>query len=193
MRRGVENGAKHPNRLRFEGVLTLVDVPSCKAPSGARGHRVILTRSAAEAALPSLLGMAVDYKAGWDGHDPRQKCGIITDAEVVGRELRVGGYLFARDFPELEPLVYRLGDTLGMSYELHDAHVWDMRATIWTMTRATFIGAAILLRERAAYRGTSFRVVPEGLALAASAGEGLAMRSVVYGKAPEDDGREEES
>ncbi len=75
----------HPNRLPFEGVLTLVDVASDKAPSGARGHRVVLSRAAAEAALPSLLGMAVDYKAGWDGHDARQKCGIITAAEVDGR------------------------------------------------------------------------------------------------------------
>ncbi len=41
----------HPNRLPFEGVLTLVDVASDKAPSGARGHRVVLTREAAEAAL----------------------------------------------------------------------------------------------------------------------------------------------
>src|SRR3984885_3902068 len=49
----------HPNRLPFEGVLTLVDVASDKAPSGAKGHRVVLRREAAEAALPSLLGMAV--------------------------------------------------------------------------------------------------------------------------------------
>jgi len=75
----------HPNRLPFEGVLTLVDVASDKAPSGARGHRVILTRSAAETALPSLLGMAVDYKAGWDGHDARQKCGIISSAPTTPR------------------------------------------------------------------------------------------------------------
>ena len=37
----------HPNRLPFEGVLTLIDVPGDKAPSGARGHRVVLTREAA--------------------------------------------------------------------------------------------------------------------------------------------------
>src|SRR5271156_6334840 len=92
----------HPNRLPFEGVLTLVDVASDKAPSGARGHRVVLTREAAEAALPSVMGMAVDYKAGWDGHDARQKCGIITAAEVDGQRLTVAGYLFARDFPEME-------------------------------------------------------------------------------------------
>ena len=150
----------HPNRLPFEGVLTLVDVASDKAPSGARGHRVVLTREAAEAALPSLLGMAVDYKAGWDGHDARQKCGIITAAEVDGRKLTVAGYLFARDFPEMEAKIQAegAGSAMGMSYELADAHVADMRAQVWTLTRATFTGAAILLREKAAYRSTSFRV-----------------------------------
>jgi hypothetical protein len=150
----------HPNRLPFEGVLTLVDVASDKAPSGARGHRVILTRAAAEAALPSLLGMAVDYKAGWDGHDARQKCGIITAAEVDGKRLTVAGYLFARDFPEMESKISSgVGvEAMGMSYELADAHVADMRAQVWTLTQATFTGAAILLREKAAYRSTSFRV-----------------------------------
>jgi hypothetical protein len=147
----------HPNRLPFEGVLTLVDTPSDKAPSGARGHRVILTRAAAEAALPSLLGMAVDYKAGWDGHDARQKCGIITAAELDGNRITVAGYLYARDFPEMEQTI-QSSTGMGMSYELADAHVADMRASIWTLTRATFTGAAILLRDKAAYRSTSFRL-----------------------------------
>jgi len=159
----------HPNRLPFEGVLTLVDVASDKAPSGARGHRVVLTRAAAEAALPSLLGMAVDYKSGWDGHDARQKCGIITSAELEGGHLTVAGFLFGRDYPEIEQ---RLGieGAMGMSYELAEAHVADMQAQVWTLTRATFTGAAILLREKAAYRGTSFRLgqVPMGEQTAAS-------------------------
>jgi hypothetical protein len=155
----------HPNRLPFEGCLTLVDVPSDKAPSGARGHRVVLTREAAEAALPSLMGMAVDYKAGWDGHDARQKCGIITSASLDDKRLMVAGYLFARDFPEFAAEAEQGPATkpgprgeMGMSYELADAHVADMRASVWTLTRATFTGAAILLRYKAAYRGTSFRV-----------------------------------
>ncbi len=147
----------HPNRLPFAGVLTLVDVPSDKAPSGSRGHRVMLTRAAAEAALPSLLGMAVGYKAGWDGHDARQKCGIITAAWMDGPQLAVSGYLFARDFPELEGDVAKRG-AMGMSYELADAHVADLQASVWTLTRATFTGAAILLRDKAAYRSTSFEV-----------------------------------
>lgn len=151
--------ADHPNRIPFEGVLTVVDEASTRPPSGARGHRVILTRDAAKAALPSLLGMAVDFAPKWDGHDARAKCGIITEADVAGNQLRVSGYLFGRDFPEVVRQIERsTNGAMGMSYELADAHVADMRAEVWTLTRATFTGAAILLREKAAYRNTSFRL-----------------------------------
>ena len=151
--------ADHPNRIPFEGVLTVVDEASTRPPSGARGHRVILTRDAARAALPSLLGMAVDFAPKWDGHDARAKCGIITEADVIGNQLRVRGYLFGRDFPEVvQQLKCSVPGNMGMSYELADAHVADMRAEVWTLTRATFTGAAILLREKAAYRNTSFRL-----------------------------------
>jgi hypothetical protein len=151
--------ADHPNRIPFEGVLTVVDEASTRPPSGARGHRVILTRDAARAALPSLLGMAVDYAPKWDGHDARAKCGIITEADVIGNQLKVRGYLFGRDFPEVvQQLQQSETGNMGMSYELADAHVADMRAEVWTLTRATFTGAAILLREKAAYRNTSFRL-----------------------------------
>ena len=91
----------HPNRLDFEGILTLVDAASDRAPAGARGHRVLLTREAAEAALPSLLGMAVDYRPGWDGHDAKRKIGVITEANVVGRRLTVGGIFMRGIFPRL--------------------------------------------------------------------------------------------
>jgi len=137
----------------------VVDEASTRPPSGARGHRVILTRDAARAALPSLLGMAVDYAPKWDGHDARAKCGIITEADVIGNQLRVRGYLFGRDFPEVvQQLRQNESGHMGMSYELADAHVADMRADVWTLTRATFTGAAILLREKAAYRDTSFHL-----------------------------------
>ncbi len=91
----------HPNREAFCGVLTLVDVPSQRSPSGAQGHQVVLTRAAAEAALPSLLGMALDYAPSYDRHDVQRKVGVITQAEVVGHTLEIGGYLFGRDFPEV--------------------------------------------------------------------------------------------
>ena len=172
--------SRHPNRQPFRGVLTLVDAPSTRPPSGARGHRVLLSRVAADRALASLLGMALDYTLELDGHDARRKVGIITEAFVapasgrLSREhlapavaggtpattaagtaaLHVNGYLFARDFPELMRELRSNGRGLGMSYEIADAHVADVRASIWVLTDVTFTGAAILRREKAAYPDT---------------------------------------
>lgn len=232
--------AGHPNRAAFRGVLTVVDTPSQRAPSGSNGRRVVLTKAAAEAALPSLLGMAVDYAPSFDRHDVRRKVGVITGAEVVGRNLEVEGYLYAKDFPDIveeiaksgrrgngevtipnptAPLraglaqgslkdglpgalvvqaavegegarlrallataVQRIrnlaivirGETearptssslqarasgfsaagLGMSFEVTDVALADSRMRVWTLTKVTFTGAAILRKEKAAYQDT---------------------------------------
>ena len=103
----------HPNRVDFRGVLTVVDVPSQRAPAGSGGKRVMLTRKAAEEALPSLLGMGLDYAPSFDRHDVRRKVGVITSADVVGRNLEVGGYLYAKDFPEIVQEIGRLGRRVG--------------------------------------------------------------------------------
>ena len=94
------DGASETGR-RFRGVLTLIDVASDRAPAGARGHRVILSRAAAEEGLASLLGMAIDYAPTLDRHDARRKVGVITRAEIIGRKVELGGHLFAKDFPEI--------------------------------------------------------------------------------------------
>jgi len=226
--------AGHPNRMAFRGILTVVDVASQRAPAGAKGHLVVLTRVAAEAALPSLLGMGLDYAPNLDRHDVRRKVGVITRAEVVGRKLELGGYLFARDFPEIVEEIAKSGRgagpwtssgqavgprtsdlaslnaggrdgfgrvrrwigasarwstptststssgrgialqawtpeerregertissaggaRLGMSYEVTDVQVADTRARVWTLTKVTFTGAAILRRDKAAYQDT---------------------------------------
>jgi hypothetical protein len=156
----------HPNREEFRGVLTVVDVASDRPPAGARGHRVVLTRVAAEEALPSLLGMGLDYAPSLDRHDAQRKVGIITQAEIVGRRLELGGYLFAKDFPELVRTIRgnsrKAGSGLGMSYEIADARVADVRDKVWQLTQVTFTGAAILLREKAAYRETWIEMVKGG-------------------------------
>src|ERR1035438_7316846 len=109
----------HPNRVAFEGVLTVVNTASDKAPAGARGHRVMLTREAAEKALPSLLGMAVDYRPGWDGHDARRKIGLLTEADIAGQRLVVRGYLYSRDFPDVPGAIQaHAREAMGMRYEL---------------------------------------------------------------------------
>ncbi len=154
---------RHPNRVGFTGVLTQVDRPSDRAPAGARGHRVLLTRAAAETALPSLIGMALDQTPAFDGHDARRKVGVITAAEIVGNELLVAGHIFARDFPELLREL-QSGSKLGMSYEVAEARVEDVRAAVWTLIEVTFTGAAVLMREKAAYSGTSVELAARAAA-----------------------------
>ncbi len=78
----------HPNRRGFRGVLTVANAPSDRAPSGARGHKVMLTAQATERALGSLLGMGVDYAPELDRHDAQRKVGIITSAELRPRRER---------------------------------------------------------------------------------------------------------
>jgi hypothetical protein len=41
-----------------------------------------------------------------------------------------------------------------MSYEITDALVEDITASVWVLNRVTFTGAAVLRRDKAAYRST---------------------------------------
>lgn len=146
----------HPNRVPFYGILGYFDEESDKAPSGARGHRVILTKKAVTEALPSLMGMAINYKAGWDGHNSSSKFGIITAATLHKTSIQISGYVFGRDFPTQIDDLRKDDNTLGMSYELAEAHVENMREEVWTITKCMFTGAAVLRKNSAAYKKTTF-------------------------------------
>jgi hypothetical protein len=150
----------HVNKAPFRGILAIVDAPSDKSPSGARGHKVVLTKKAAEAALDSLIGMGIDYRPSWDGHNAQHKIGIIDSAVIRGSELIISGYLFKRDIPGVITQL-QASSEYGMSYELADARVEDMREQIWRLTRVTFTGAAILRKDKAAYRMTNFSLLEE--------------------------------
>jgi hypothetical protein len=43
---------------------------------------------------------------------------------------------------------------LGMSYEVADVMLADVRARVWTLTKVTFTGAAVLRKSKAAYEET---------------------------------------
>jgi hypothetical protein len=141
----------HCNMQGFEGVLTLVDVASDKAPYGSHGHRIILTREAVINALPSLLGMAIS----WKDHDRLAKCGIITETWIEENRVIVSGYIFKRDFPEIAEET----ESLGMSFELAQAHVEDMHASVYTLTKVEFTGASVSLLKDVAYKNTSFKLI----------------------------------
>jgi len=61
------------------------------------------------------------------------------------------------NIPTLSPSARKGGaafDGLGMSYEITDALVEDITASVWVLNRVTFTGAAVLRRDKAAYGST---------------------------------------
>jgi len=152
--------ADHPNRMPFSGVLTRIDQPSDAPPEGSTGKRTILPKAVAEAALPSLLGMAVDYQPGFGGHDRKRKIGLITGATIVGDAVEIEGFFYARDFPDECQQIKAEKGALGFSYEL-DARIRDLDADPWVIDYCVFTGAAVLYKELAAYRTTSLAAKAE--------------------------------
>ena len=90
---------------------------------------------------------------GMDATSGRSAARIVTAARVDGK--RPGGgvsLLFARDYPECETQMQAEG-SMGMSYELADAHVWFLQGhRCGPLMRWPFTDAAILLREKATYQ-----------------------------------------
>ena len=146
----------HPNKAPFKGILTRVDEVSDKSASGARGHKVFLTRDAAMNALPTLVGMGVNLSPDGQKHFAAHKHGVIEQAEIVGNDIVVYGYMFRLDCKHVIQTIQSSAQEWGMSYELHESHVRDMRTEVYVLEKVTFTGACVLLREKAAYSATSF-------------------------------------
>jgi hypothetical protein len=174
----------HPNRAGFRGVLTVVDAASQRAPSGSKGRRVVLTRKAAEAALPSLLGMALDYAPTYDRHDQRRKVGVITSAEIVGRNLEVGGYLYAKDFPDVVEEIKRSGGKVSggndnvptLSHRTRQGLGNPLRSNEGSRMRSELAAAVEKLRElTAGITGRKLSSLRAGSDVDASGAAGLGM------------------
>ncbi len=144
----------HPNRVPFSGVLTRIGEPSDNPVGGANGKRVLIPKKVAEDALPSLLGMAVDYSPALDKHDAKAKIGIISGAEIKGDAIHIDGFLYGKDFPDVVKEIQDKKGELGFSYEA-DASVVDWKADPIETDRIIFTGAAILKKSKAAYTSTS--------------------------------------
>jgi hypothetical protein len=145
----------HPNKVPFHGILTRIDEPSDAAPNGSYGKRVLVTRAAAEKALPTLLGMAVDYTPNLDGHDARAKIGVITAATIEGDAIVIDGFFYAADFPNEVERIRADKEDLGFSFEAQRIRVASMEADPLVITEIVFTGAAVLQKDKAAYTSTA--------------------------------------
>jgi len=150
----------HPNRHPFSGVLTRLDIASDFPVGGTTSKKVVIPTAVAEAAIPSLLGMAVDHTKDFKGHDRKQKIGIITEAfigevdEVLGTPLHIAGFFYAADFPTEVGRIQAERELLGFSYEA-EAFVASVNSDPWVCTACDFTGAAVLYKDKAAFTSTS--------------------------------------
>lgn len=144
----------HPNKMPFKGVLTHIDRPSDAPPDGSGGRLITISAGAAERGLSSLLGMAVDYAADFDGHDAQKKIGVITAATIEGKDICIEGFIYKADFPKEAAAIKANKDLLGFSYEARDLFTDNRDANPVVITDCKFTGAAILLKAKAAYRTT---------------------------------------
>ena len=102
-----------------------------------------------------------------DRHDVRRKVGVITRAEIVGRNVELGGYLFARDFPEIveEIAKSRRGSDRSQEFRVVADGVWsivrDARGAVDRAIRSCWLKDAVA--------GSSLRAAAEQiLSLSAS-------------------------
>lgn len=144
----------HPNKIPFSGIMTRIDEPSDNPVGGANGKRVLIPKSVAEAALPSLLSMGVDYQPNLSGHDPTKKIGVITAATIEGNGIHIEGILYGADFPAVVAEIRSKKSLLGFSYEAQAA-VSNWNSDPVEVTSCVFTGAAILFKDKAAYTTTS--------------------------------------
>lgn len=149
------NVQDHPNRMPFTGILTRIDQASDKPPQGSNGKRVLLTKAAAESALDSLLGMGVDLTKDFDGHDAQKKIGLITGAHIDGDAIKIAGFIYAADFPSEALRIHLDQSDLGFSFEARNLAVESMDTDPLVVKSCVFTGAAILMKNDAAYTTTS--------------------------------------
>lgn len=145
----------HPNKIYGTGVLTRLDEPSDAPLGGSNGRRVILPSSVAQAALSTLIGMPLNFSNDFDAHHKGQPIGAISAAAIVGNEIEIKFYLYAVNFPEQVKRIQQEKTLMGFSYELADITCLEVGDDLLEVVTCTFTGAAILYKDKAAYKTTS--------------------------------------
>jgi hypothetical protein len=157
---------EHPNRMPFSGILVRVDHVSELAPHGSGGRKVVISRACADKALPTLLGMGVNYTPKLDNHDAQKKIGIIDGAEVrtdkSGPYIHIEGFIYASDFPDAAARIRADKDVLGFSFECRNIVLADPGADPLVLKDCVFTGAAILRKDKAAFMTTALAARAEG-------------------------------
>lgn len=149
----------HINKLPFIATFMQIDSPSDGTPCGA-DYPIVLSMDEAQTCVSTMDLMAVDcvWSDWWPedcmtGHDSRNKIGVVEKAYIEGNEMKMKGFIYALDFPDIAYFIRNATPALGFSMEcIADVDTRDDGYE--HMTNVTFTGVAILFQNLAAYKDT---------------------------------------
>ena len=125
--------------VKWAGVLFYIDEPSLKAPSGARGHRVKILRSAAENMVAMLPGSWLGR--GHSSFRDFEQIGVVEEALIMGTAVLVSGTMR----PTASLNLAAGSERMGLSFEADHCHCLDVRRSVWEISSiGSFNGIALL-------------------------------------------------
>ena len=158
-----DNNQKHCNKLPFKGTIMKLDTPSEGSPHNSCQivKPIMLSKKEAMKSANTMCFMGIDCV--WDddgedtsddmtGHDARFKIGVISSCYVEGSELKIEGFIYASDFPDIADYIKQNKSEMGFSVEmLCRAEELDDYINV---TDVEFTGVAMLFKDCAAYQST---------------------------------------
>jgi len=159
---------EHRNFVPYEGIAAFIDKASerpahlvnFETEQIEEGAPISFTRAAVEAALPTLLGMGLCFQEGsYQNHAPRSKCGLITEAWVEGDELRIRGFIYGLDFPDVVAELQKNYRHLALCPMMRDLEI-DPKTLpeLFSVLKMTFTGVALMRAGTTGFDGTTIRI-----------------------------------
>jgi len=158
--------SQHPNLVPIEGIAARLGVPAehthalnYEAQTLTAGNRLFISTAVAEACIETIPGMGIAaLTEPYNGLEPytvnavRRKVGFLRESSVDGDLLRVKGYVYGWDFPDLmkEIAAGTLGMCLAVTYPIDS----EVRDGVVHLRQFVCTGIGLLRREHCGFQGT---------------------------------------
>lgn len=150
----------HPNKMKFTATVMYLDKYSDGVPDGS-WNKILLEKSECEKSLETMNLMGVNCvwdewgKANWqfDGHDPKNKIGVVENTYIEGNELKIDGIIYKRDFSDISQFIRNAMESMGFSIEAAYSD-WEETEEGIIIRDVEFTGVSMLFKNCAAYSDT---------------------------------------
>ena len=151
----------HPNKMKFTATVMYLDQYSNTAPCGVDGDRIMLEKSECEKSLESMNLMGINcvwHEWGtpdwqFDGHDPRNKIGVVENTYIEGNELKIDGIIYKQDFSDVTQFIKNAMESIGFSIEATFNDFEETEEGV-IIRDVEFTGVSMLFKNCAAYSDT---------------------------------------